>query len=101
MLLALEDVESALINYGKEQERYRSLDAAVKANRRAVEMSNELYTRGVIDFLNVLDAQRALFVAEEQLVISEKNLSENLVALYKALGGGWERETAESKVERR
>ena len=101
VLLALEDVENSLINYGKEQERYRSLDAAVKANRRAVEMSNELYTRGVIDFLNVLDAQRALFVAEEQLVISEKNLSENLVALYKTLGGGWERETAESKVERR
>lgn len=90
VLLALEDVENALINYGKEQDRYKSLDAAVKANRRAVEMSNELYTRGVIDFLNVLDAQRALFLAEEQLVISEKNLSEDLVALYKALGGGWQ-----------
>jgi multidrug efflux system outer membrane protein len=100
VLLALEDVENALINYGKEQERFRSLDAAVRANRRAVEMSNELYTRGVIDFLNVLDAQRALFVAEEQLIISEKNLSADLVALYKALGGGWESNTT-AEAQRR
>ncbi|HEV8379246.1 MAG TPA: efflux transporter outer membrane subunit [Tepidisphaeraceae bacterium] len=90
VLLALEDVENALINYGKEQERYKSLDQAVKANRRAVEMSTELYTRGVIDFLSVLEAQRSLFASEEQFIISEKALSANLVALYKALGGGWE-----------
>ncbi|HEV8290781.1 MAG TPA: efflux transporter outer membrane subunit, partial [Tepidisphaeraceae bacterium] len=80
VLLALEDVESSLINYGKEQERYKSLDQAVKANRRAVEMATELYTRGVIDFLSVLEAQRSLFGSEEQLIISEKALSANLVA---------------------
>lgn len=90
VLLALEDVENALINYGREQERFRSLDTAVKANRRAVEMSNELYIRGVIDFLNVLEAERSLFQSEEQLIISEQNLSADLVGLYKALGGGWE-----------
>jgi outer membrane protein TolC len=55
-------------------------------------MATELYTRGVIVFLSVLEAQRSLFASEEQLIISEKNLSANLVALYKALGGGWERE---------
>ena len=90
VLIALEDVENALINYGKEQERFKSLDQAVRANRRAVEMATELYTRGVIDFLSVLEVQRSLFASEEQLIISEKNLSANLVALYKALGGGWE-----------
>ncbi|HEV8607835.1 MAG TPA: efflux transporter outer membrane subunit [Tepidisphaeraceae bacterium] len=91
VLLALEDVENALVNYGKEQERFRSLDTAVKANRRSVEMASELYTRGVIDFLNVLEAQRSLFASEDQLISSEKALSADLVALYKALGGGWER----------
>ena len=64
-------------------------------------MATELYTRGVIDFLSVLEAQRSLFASEEQLIISEKNLSANLVALYKALGGGWERDATESRVERR
>jgi len=100
ILLALEDVENALINYGKEQERFKSLDQAVKANRRAVEMATELYTRGVIDFLSVLEAQRSLFASEEQLIISEKNLSANLVALYKALGGGWE-PNATAEAQRR
>ena len=62
----------------------------MKANRRSVEMANELYNRGLIDFLNVLESQRQLFNSEEQLIISERNLSSDLVALYKALGGGWE-----------
>jgi NodT family efflux transporter outer membrane factor (OMF) lipoprotein len=92
VLLALEDVENALVNYGKEQSRFRSLQSAVAANRRAVEMSTELYNRGLIDFLSVLEAQRQLFNSEELLIGSERNLSANLVALYKALGGGWDRE---------
>jgi NodT family efflux transporter outer membrane factor (OMF) lipoprotein len=90
VLTALGDVESALVNYSKEQTRYRSLLAAAAANRRAVELADELYRQGLVAFLNVLDAERALYATENDLAQSEANMSSNLVALYKALGGGWD-----------
>jgi NodT family efflux transporter outer membrane factor (OMF) lipoprotein len=90
VLNAFRDVETALVNYANEQTRYRSLTDAVAANRRAVAMANELYIRGLNDFLNVLDTQRSLYLTESELVQSEATMATNLVALYKALGGGWE-----------
>jgi outer membrane protein, multidrug efflux system len=90
ILAALEDVENSLVNYSREQARYRSLRDAVAANRRAVSMANELYTQGLVDFLNVLENQRSLYASENDLAQSEATMAANLVALYKALGGGWE-----------
>jgi multidrug efflux system outer membrane protein len=90
VLTAFEDVENALVSYAKEQVRYRSLMDAVVANRRALAMADELYKNGLIDFLNVLDSQRALYSAESDVTQSEAAMATNLVALYKALGGGWE-----------
>ncbi len=90
VLSAFQDVETALVNYGNEQATYRSLTEAVAANRRAVTMANELYIRGLNDFLNVLDTQRALYATETALTQSQATMTSNLVALYKALGGGWE-----------
>src|SRR6266511_3966263 len=90
MLAAFGDVEKSLVSYSREQVRQRSLAEAVASNRRAVEMANELYVRGLNDFLNVLDTQRSLYAAENDLAQSEATMAANLVALYKALGGGWE-----------
>jgi len=90
VLTAFEDVENALVSYAKEQTRYRSLMSAVAANRRALALADELYKNGLVDFLNVLDSQRALYLAESDLAESEAAMATNLVALYKALGGGWE-----------
>ncbi|MBI4528854.1 MAG: efflux transporter outer membrane subunit [Deltaproteobacteria bacterium] len=90
ILTALQDVETALVNYSKEQVRHRSLMEAVAANRRAVEIANELYLSGLSDFLNVLDARRSLYSSENDLAQSEAIMVSNLVSLYKALGGGWE-----------
>jgi outer membrane protein, multidrug efflux system len=90
VLIAFQDVETALVNYANEQARYRSLTDAVTANRRAVTMANELYIRGLNDFLNVLDTQRSLYVTESELAQSQATMATNIVALYKALGGGWE-----------
>ena len=83
-------MEKSLVNYAHEQVRYRSLTDAVAANRRAVTMANELYVRGLNDYLNVLDTQRSLYLTENELAQSEATMASNLVALYKALGGGWE-----------
>jgi NodT family efflux transporter outer membrane factor (OMF) lipoprotein len=90
VLTAFEDVENALVSYAKEQLRYRSLMDAVVANRRALALADELYKNGLVDFLNVLDSQRSLYAAEDDLTRSEATMATNLVALYKALGGGWE-----------
>jgi len=89
VLTAFQEVENALIAYAKEQERRTALLDAVAANRKAVDLSTRLYPEGLTDFLNVLIAQRSLFVSEDALVQSTRNLSADLVALYKALGGGW------------
>ena len=89
VLTALQDVENALIASAKEADHLKALADAVVANRQAVQLSTQLYTQGQIDFLNVLNAQRSLFVSEDALVQSTGTISTNLIALYKALGGGW------------
>jgi len=90
ILTGLEDVEKALVSYVNEQTRNRSLVEAVAANRRAVQLVNELYNRGLVDFLNVLITQRSLYATENDLAVSNALVASNLVALYKALGGGWD-----------
>ena len=89
VLTALQEVENALIASAKEQAHREALAAAVAANRKAVALAETLYTEGQTDFLNVLQAQRALYTTEDALVQSTRTVSTNLVALYKALGGGW------------
>jgi NodT family efflux transporter outer membrane factor (OMF) lipoprotein len=91
VMLAMEDVENALVAYAKEQNRLISLNEAVAANRRAVDIAKSLYQNGLINFLNVIDAERNLFASEDQQIQSEAQVLTNLVALYKALGGGWQK----------
>ena len=92
VLTALKDVETALVAYAKEQETRKSLSEAVVNNRKAVDLSMTLYLAGKSDFLNVLIAQRSLFTTEDALAQSIRTVDTNLIALYKALGGGWEQE---------
>lgn len=90
VLIALMEVEDALVGYANEQVRHQSLAEAVESNRRSLDLSQELYGGGLIAFLNVLEAQRALYATEDQLAQSESSVVGSLIALYKALGGGWE-----------
>jgi NodT family efflux transporter outer membrane factor (OMF) lipoprotein len=90
VLNALKDVEDALVAYAKEQQTRKSLKESTEATRKAVDISNELYSQGLVDFLNVLINQRALFQSQDSLAQSDQLVSQNLVALFKALGGGWE-----------
>jgi NodT family efflux transporter outer membrane factor (OMF) lipoprotein len=93
VLRSLLDVENVLVAFAQEQEARERLVSAEAANRQAVDLSNQLYQQGLTDFLSVLQAQRDLFVSQEALVLSNRNVSSDLVALYKALGGGWEIES--------
>ena len=89
VLAALEDVENALVAYAKEQSRRQSLTEATEAARRAVELAQIQYSSGLIEFGNVLIAQRSLLSLQDQLAVSEGGVTSNLIALYKSLGGGW------------
>ena len=97
VLTALQDVENALVASTKEAQRREALTGAVNSNRKAVQYSLQLYTQGQVDFLNVLDAQRSLYVSEQALVQSTRDISTDLIALYKALGGGWQEEPQPKK----
>jgi NodT family efflux transporter outer membrane factor (OMF) lipoprotein len=90
VLLALEDVENALVGYLREWDRRRSLEEALAAGRRALSLSEDLYGRGIAGFLDVLTARRAVQDDELRLAASDAAVTLFCVALYKALGGGWE-----------
>jgi NodT family efflux transporter outer membrane factor (OMF) lipoprotein len=74
---------------GRQQERRERLMASAEASRQATQLASELYLRGLSDFLAVLDAERQQLAVEDDLAQSETAVVTNLVALYKALGGGW------------
>jgi NodT family efflux transporter outer membrane factor (OMF) lipoprotein len=95
VLQAWHDVDNALTAYKAEQARRDELIRAVADNRRALTLAQSRYQQGVADFLNVLDTQRNLLATEDQLAASTTTVSSNLVALYKALGGGWETDLPE------
>lgn len=90
VLSALEETENALVSYSNEQSRRERLESAVRANEEAVKLSNERYRAGLTDFLSVLDAQRELYANEDLLAQSRTAQTVDLIALYKALGGGWQ-----------
>ena len=90
VLTAFHDVDNALIAYRGEQLRRDRLAAAVAQARQARSLANQRFRQGLSDFLEVLTAQRTVLAAEQQLATSTTTVSTNLVALYKALGGGWE-----------
>jgi len=89
VLTAVEEVENALSARIREQRRLEALRASVAANRRALDLATDRYTGGLENFLSVLDAQRALYDAEDGLAQSETSAMVSLIAVYKALGGGW------------
>lgn len=90
ILIAFREVEDALVAYQREQTRRAALRESVAANALAVKLAEERYLRGLTAFLNVLETQRALYLAQSNLVASNSRISTSLVALYKALGGGWQ-----------
>jgi NodT family efflux transporter outer membrane factor (OMF) lipoprotein len=90
VLGAVKEVDQAIAGYNAEQSRLNSLSRARSAALDAVRLATDRYERGLTDFLNVLDAERQRFEIEAQYEISRRVAGVQLVALYKALGGGWE-----------
>jgi NodT family efflux transporter outer membrane factor (OMF) lipoprotein len=90
VLLALEESEDAMTRFVREQSRRASLLEAAAQARLSVELARSQYTEGLSDFQAVLVSERSLAELEDALASSEAAVATHLVALYKALGGGWE-----------
>lgn len=90
ILNALQDVESSLIGYFKEGERFDALEERYDANKLTRDLTLDQYLSGLVSFDDVLDAERDLYFAQLTLIESKGTHMVQLVGLYKALGGGWE-----------
>lgn len=90
VLLAVEDVESALVGFHEETNALASLRLAREDAERSQALARSLYRLGLADFLVVLDAERRLREVDDALALSETRARTRLVRLYKSLGGSWE-----------
>ncbi len=88
---AVSEVDSALTRYAAEQSRLAKLGMAVTASQRAITLAQERYDRGLTDYLNVVDAQRAGYDIQTEYIQAQADVDDQFVALYRSLGGGWQR----------
>ena len=88
VLLALEEVETSIVRFGELQQERERLSQATAASREALRQAQVLYDNGLINYLDVLEAERSLTETEDRLAASETGVGTAWVALYKALGGG-------------
>jgi NodT family efflux transporter outer membrane factor (OMF) lipoprotein len=90
VLQAFQDVEDATVGFLKSQEQKSFLSESVEQYKLSVELSLIQYSEGLTDFQRVIDAQRNLAQQEDAFASVTGAVGTNLIALYKALGGGWE-----------
>ena len=94
VLNALEDVENAMVSYIQERVRREDLEQSVTAARKSVEHVIILYKTGLTDFQNVQQMELFKFEQEDQLAESKGKVIQNLISIYRSLGGGWDHELA-------
>jgi outer membrane protein TolC len=92
VLNANREVEDSMVSYFKARERTHFLGLSVNAARRTVEITNDQYVHGSIDFTAVFLFESTLTTQEDDLAQSQANIALSLVDLYRALGGGWQEE---------
>jgi outer membrane protein, multidrug efflux system len=97
VLGALEETEGALVTYGRAQSRRELLTQAATASERASNLARQRFQGGLTDFVNVLEAERDALSVQDSLAQSRTQTATSLVAVYKALGGGWVDEPLEAK----
>jgi NodT family efflux transporter outer membrane factor (OMF) lipoprotein len=90
VLKAAQEVEDALTGFINAQEALQYEQRSVKASERSVEIALAQYREGATDYQRVLDAQRSLLEHENSLAQTDSSIATSMIALYKALGGGWE-----------
>jgi NodT family efflux transporter outer membrane factor (OMF) lipoprotein len=96
VLRAYEEVEDAVVSFLHEQQRARSLDESAHAAARSTDLAMRQYERGLIYFQPLLDSQRVLVQEQDTLAESRGLVAVNLIAVYRALAGGWTSPTVEN-----
>lgn len=94
VLNALQEVEDALAAYVADQDQQAWLNDTVRQDRDALDLTKQRYASGVASFIEVLDAERTLRQNELSLIHSTLAVDEDLVVIYRALGGGWQQGNA-------
>lgn len=89
VLTAVEEVENALAACTHEQDRHAALERAAAASEQSVTLVQSLYKSGLADFQDVLDVEQSLFEQQDSLAASRGQVVQDIIRLYKALGGGW------------
>ena len=90
VLGAAREVDDAAVSFARTKERIALLVDSVNAAQRSLKIATLQYREGLVDFQRVLDSQQTLFSQQELLVTSRGDLMQSLIAIYKAMGGGWE-----------
>jgi NodT family efflux transporter outer membrane factor (OMF) lipoprotein len=90
VLRAARELDDAAVSFATNRKQVDILEQAVRAARRSLDIATIQYQEGLVDFERVLDSQRTLFSQEEQLVNTRGDVTQSLVTLYKAMGGGWQ-----------
>ena len=98
VLNALREVEDALVAYRTDQIARDRTAEAVRSGQMALYLAQNRYSHGLADFIQVLDAQRTVVAARQQLVQADMMLTNDVVALYDALGGGWQENVTTSQA---
>jgi len=89
VIRAAQEVEDAMVEFLRSQDAVFALADAVKASKRSVDLSMIQYREGLVDYQRVLDTQRFLTELQDDLVFTAGSVGQNLVAIYRSLGGGW------------
>ncbi|MGI9333210.1 MAG: efflux transporter outer membrane subunit [Gammaproteobacteria bacterium] len=90
VLRAAQEVEDAMVGFLRGQEQVELLGESVDAARQAVDISSAQYRGGAIDYQRVLDSQNTLVEQQDLWTETRGEVARDLIAMYKALGGGWQ-----------
>jgi NodT family efflux transporter outer membrane factor (OMF) lipoprotein len=90
ILEAVRDVDTAASAFDAQRKQLANLKTALESAREAVNLATERFDRGLTDSLNVIDAERQQYDLEQQYAAARQTEAEQFVALYKALGAGWQ-----------
>jgi len=90
VLTAGREVEDGLVGFLRSQQETRSLEAAVQAANRTVEIARDQYRQGAVDFTAVFLFSQTLTTEQDRLAVARGDVALNLIRIFRSLGGGWE-----------
>ena len=91
ILQALRETADSLVSFDSRQEQFNRLGQSVQSAQESVRIARDQYANGTIGYLSLLDAQRSLLQAQDAMAESQGEVTLSMIALYKAIGGGWEK----------